>query len=92
MTLEDRVALITGATGPLGRVVAVTFAEAGARLVLVGTSHDRLAELAGDLGLPDDRWLPAVGDLREPSAASDVVATTTERYGRIDVLLHLVGG
>ena len=62
------------------------------RLVLVGTNHDRLAALAGDLGLQDDRWLPAVGDLREPLAASDVVAATTERYGRLDILLHLVGG
>ena len=88
----DRVVLITGATGGLGRVVASRFAADGARLGLVGTDHDRLAAVAADLGLAADRWVPAVADLTDPTGARGAVDTVVERFGRVDVVLHLVGG
>jgi NAD(P)-dependent dehydrogenase (short-subunit alcohol dehydrogenase family) len=90
--MTDRVVLITGATGVLGRAVARTFASDGARIALVGTNADRLAAVAGELGLADDRWVAAVGDLRQPAGAEGVAATVTAAFGRVDVLAHLVGG
>ena len=55
-TLADRVVLITGCTGPLGRVATASFAAAGARLGLVGrTAKTRLEELAADLHLEAGR-------------------------------------
>ncbi len=90
--MADRVVLITGATGVLGRVVARTFATDGARLGLVGTDADRLAGVAHDLGLAEDRWVPAIGDLRRPEGARAAVDAVTTRFGRVDVLIHLVGG
>ena len=92
MTLEDRVVLVTGATGPVGRSVATTYSNAGARLVLAGTDRERLDSMAADLALPEHRWVPAVGDLRDPTGARDAVTVATERFGRHDILLHLVGG
>lgn len=88
----DRVVLVTGATGRLGRVVAATFAASGARLGLVGTDRERLTAVATDLGLAADRWTPAVADLSDAEAARAAVATVTERFGRVDAVLHLVGG
>ena len=88
----DRVVLITGVTGGLGRVVGATFATDGARLGLVGTDHGRLTALAAELGLAEDRWVPAVADLGDPAAARGAVDTVIERFGRVDVVLHLVGG
>ncbi|MEO5885134.1 MAG: SDR family NAD(P)-dependent oxidoreductase [Candidatus Limnocylindrales bacterium] len=90
--MTDRIVLITGATGVLGREVARVFAADGARLGLVGTDHDRLASVARDLGLADDRWVPAIGDLRERAGARTAVATVTDRFGDVEVLIHLVGG
>jgi NAD(P)-dependent dehydrogenase (short-subunit alcohol dehydrogenase family) len=92
VTSADRVVLITGATGELGRVSAKTFAGAGARLALAGTDEARLRDLATDLGLDDDRWMPVVADLRDRDAARDALTATEAALGRIDVLLHLVGG
>lgn len=92
MGIADRVVLITGATGPLGRAAAAAFAADGARLGLVGTDADRLETLAADLALPGDAWVPAVADLTDRAAARAAVATVEDRFGRIDVLLHLVGG
>jgi NAD(P)-dependent dehydrogenase (short-subunit alcohol dehydrogenase family) len=88
----ERVVLVTGATGRLGRVVVATFAATGARLGLVGTDADRLTAVATDLGLAADRWTPAVADLTDPAAARAAVDGVVERFGRVDAVLHLVGG
>jgi NAD(P)-dependent dehydrogenase (short-subunit alcohol dehydrogenase family) len=92
MTLGDRVVLITGATGPAGRAVAARCAEAGSRIGLAGTDAGRLEAVARELGLDDDRWTPAVGDLRRRDAARSIAASVEERFGPIDVLVHAVGG
>lgn len=92
MANTDRVVLITGATGALGRETARVFAAEGDRLGLVGTDRDRLERLARDLGLADDRWAAGVGDLRQRDGARAAVAAVTDAFGRVDVLAHLVGG
>jgi NAD(P)-dependent dehydrogenase (short-subunit alcohol dehydrogenase family) len=91
-SMKDRVVLITGATGELGRVSATTFAEAGARLALAGTDERHLRDLARDLGLDAHRWMPVVVDLRDRDATRDALRATHAALGRIDVLIHLVGG
>jgi NAD(P)-dependent dehydrogenase (short-subunit alcohol dehydrogenase family) len=89
---EDRVALITGAAGALGRASAAAFAADGWRLGLVGKKADRLHEVAAATGLADDRWVAATADLRNRDEVEAAVRTVTERFGRIDALLHLIGG
>lgn len=91
-TTTDRVVLITGATGELGRVSAGMFADQGARLALAGTDEGRLRDVATDLGLDDDRWMPVDVDLGDRDATRDALTATEASLGRIDVLLHLVGG
>lgn len=88
----DRVVFIAGATGGLGRAVAATFAEAGHRVVLGGTDRDRLEKTAAELGLGEGRWAAAVGDLRDADGARAAAAAATGEFGRIDILVHLVGG
>ncbi len=92
MSADPQVVLVTGATGALGRVVVKRFAADGARLSLVGTDRGRLESAAAEAGLADDAWLPVVGDLRDRDAAEAVVADAEARFGRVDVLLHMVGG
>jgi NAD(P)-dependent dehydrogenase (short-subunit alcohol dehydrogenase family) len=92
-TLEaGPVVLVTGATGVLGRAVVARFAADGVQLGLAGRDTGRLEALAADLGLGTDRWTPAVGDLRDPEAAAAVARTVEARFGRVDVVVHLVGG
>jgi NAD(P)-dependent dehydrogenase (short-subunit alcohol dehydrogenase family) len=92
MSLTDRVVLITGATGDLGRVATRAFATDGARLALAGTDEPRLRELATETDLADDRWMPVVADLRDAATTRDSLAAIADVLGPIDVLLHLVGG
>ena len=92
MSTEPPVVLVTGATGPLGRAVVRRFAAEGARLALVGRTRARLEALAAKAGLDDDAWLPVVVELTDAEAATGAVAAVEARFGRVDVLLHLVGG
>lgn len=93
MTFERRVALITGATGGLGRVVAREAAADGAAgLILAGASAERLAAVNESLGLAAERTRVSVGDLREPQAARAAVAAAVDGFGRLDVVVHVVGG
>ena len=48
--------------------------------------------MATELGLAPDRWTPAVADLTDPAAARAAVDSVVERFGRVDAVLHLVGG
>jgi NAD(P)-dependent dehydrogenase (short-subunit alcohol dehydrogenase family) len=92
MSIQDRVVIITGVTGGLGQVAASEFAQRGASLVLVGRGKGKLAELAATLDSTQERVLTHVARLTEPEAANAVAEATMRKFGRIDVLLHLVGG
>ena len=70
MDLRERVAIVTGATGGLGRVVTGDLAAAGARLGLPGTRLDRLEALATELDLAPDRWVGRAADLTAGRARS----------------------
>jgi NAD(P)-dependent dehydrogenase (short-subunit alcohol dehydrogenase family) len=86
---EGKVALITGAAGDLGHAVSKRFAEGGATLVLVGRSAEKLSTLAAEL---DAEHLIQAADVSDPAAVDDVVRAVEERFGRIDILVHTVGG
>jgi NAD(P)-dependent dehydrogenase (short-subunit alcohol dehydrogenase family) len=91
-TLEGRVIAVAGAAGGLGPTVCRRFADAGATLACTDLAQDRLDELGSDLGLGKDRLDAQVVDLLDPEAAEGWCAALTERFGRVDGLLHLVGG
>lgn len=92
MSVQNRVVIITGATGGLGQVAAQKFAEQGARLALVGTDAEKLAHLAQALNLPEARILLQVADVSDPGSVSALARATQEKFGQADILLHLVGG
>jgi NAD(P)-dependent dehydrogenase (short-subunit alcohol dehydrogenase family) len=92
MTLIDRVVIITGAAGGLGQVASKEFARRGAQLALVGKRLDALNELAAGLGLPPERVLTQAANLVDSGAAGKLIQAVLDKFGRVDVLLHLVGG
>jgi NAD(P)-dependent dehydrogenase (short-subunit alcohol dehydrogenase family) len=92
MSLENRVAVITGVTGGLGRVVAHRLGDEGASLALISTDSKRLALLGAELNLPEHRWMAHAADLTEPGAATAAAAAVIARFGRAEILIHLVGG
>jgi NAD(P)-dependent dehydrogenase (short-subunit alcohol dehydrogenase family) len=90
--LNGRVAVITGATGGLGRVVAEAFAREGASLALLSSNQGKLDELAAGLNISADRVSTHAADLRKADSAQKAADAIAKRYGKIEVLAHLVGG
>lgn len=87
--MTNRVALLTGATGGVGRVVAEMFAAHGYRLALVARHADAVEALADSLAVPT---LALTADVTLPEAAAEVVQATKADFGRLDVVVHLAGG
>jgi NAD(P)-dependent dehydrogenase (short-subunit alcohol dehydrogenase family) len=85
--LEGKVAIVTGASSGIGFACAEAMSGAGAKVVLVGRDHDRLAECAARCG---EHIVVAV-DLVEDGAPDQIVAETLEAFGEITSLLHMAG-
>ena len=90
--LDDRVIAIAGVGGGLGPLVAQALAEAGATVAGTDRHQDALDSLAADLGLPPGRWDGRSVDLLDEDATRAWRAALVERFGRVDGLVHLVGG
>jgi NAD(P)-dependent dehydrogenase (short-subunit alcohol dehydrogenase family) len=90
--LQDRVIAIAGVGGGLGPVVARRLADVGATVAGTDRSEETLAALATELGLPSERWDGRAVDLLDEGATRDWCEALVERFGRVDGLLHLVGG
>jgi short-subunit dehydrogenase len=84
MELAGRTALLTGATGGLGRAIAQALAGRGATLVLSGRKTEALEALAAEL--PGDHRV-APSDLAEPGAAEKLAADA----GEVDILVANAG-
>jgi NAD(P)-dependent dehydrogenase (short-subunit alcohol dehydrogenase family) len=91
-SLENRIIVITGATGGLSRVVARVFADEGASLALLSTNPDKLDALSRDLDLPTERIITHAVDLTDPNAVRDSAEAVAIKFGQVDALIHLVGG
>ncbi len=88
LSLEDKVALVTGGNGGLGRAVALGLRAAGARIAVTGRDRDKNQAVARELGDPDAVFPLDVSD--EPSVER-TVAQVAKRFGRLDVLFNNAG-
>lgn len=85
-TMDDRIALVTGSTGGIGRAIARGFAAEGAKVWVHGREEDAARELAQELG---GEYI--VADFSERDAVQRLIDTLTERETRLDVLVNNAG-
>ncbi|MBV9818847.1 MAG: SDR family oxidoreductase [Solirubrobacterales bacterium] len=88
--MADPVFLITGASSGIGAATARAASQAGYRLALAARSTDRLQELVSELGGPE-RAVAISCDVTEFDQQQAMVATTLERFGRLDVAFANAG-
>jgi 3-oxoacyl-[acyl-carrier protein] reductase len=86
--LDDKVALVTGASGGIGAAIATALHAQGATVVLSGTRRDALDALAATLG---ERAHVCPADLAEPGAADALVAAAEAAAGPLHVLVNNAG-
>ncbi|PJF26000.1 MAG: hypothetical protein CUN53_09915, partial [Phototrophicales bacterium] len=88
-TLTNKVALVTGAAGNLGRAVSKRLAAEGARIVLVDHHVERLMALTAEIG---GGAVGETADLSSPEAVEALIGRLEATVGRVDVVVHTVGG
>ncbi|NBP74363.1 MAG: SDR family oxidoreductase, partial [Alphaproteobacteria bacterium] len=90
MELTDKVAWVTGATGAIGREIALGFAREGAKVAVSARSEDALAALVGEIDAGGGTAMAAVLDVTNPDAVKAAAAAVISEMGRIDVLATTV--
>ena len=86
--LEDKVAVVTGATSGIGAALAHRLAGEGARVIGIGRRGDVLAE---QVARGEGRLSAVCGDLADPRGRADVIAEVERAAPRIDVLVNNAG-
>ncbi len=96
--LAGKVVIITGASRGIGRVMALTFAREGARVVIAAKSEAETARLPGtiysvarEVEALGSLALPIRVDVRNAEDIQDMVVQTVQQFGRVDILVHNAG-
>ncbi|HTX45878.1 MAG TPA: SDR family NAD(P)-dependent oxidoreductase [Solirubrobacteraceae bacterium] len=87
-SLNDTVALVTGASSGIGEATALTLSSLGAKVALVARRGERLKDLASRIG---DGVLVIEADVSDQSAATAAVQRTVDEFGRLDTLINNAG-
>jgi NAD(P)-dependent dehydrogenase (short-subunit alcohol dehydrogenase family) len=85
ISLDGKVALVTGASKGIGRAIAASMSAAGAKVMLSSRKHDQLEAAASEMVGETAVFAANAGDVE---AASACVAATIERFGRLDILVN----
>src|SRR4051812_45443028 len=91
-SLDGRIALLTGASGGIGRAVALRLADSGVDLALTYASPEGPAQqVADEVRERGRRAVVLSGDLADPDVPAHLVAETARRLGPVDVLVANAG-
>src|SRR5512135_1522675 len=92
MSVTGRVAVITGGIGTLGRAVTGAFIEAGAAVAVTFREESEVPEARAALASHGQPPTFIQADVSREAEVQRAMESAVKRFGRIDILLHLVGG
>src|SRR5687768_15043925 len=89
--LDNKVALVTGASSGLGVAFAQALAEAGADVALGARRVDKLGDTADLVRTAGRRALTVATDVADPAACQAMVDAAMAEFGRVDILVNNAG-
>ena len=92
MRLQEKVAIVTGASKGIGRAIALGYAQEGADVVLAARTRELLDEVAEKIRALGRRAIVAVTDVTEEESVKAMVRKAREAFDRIDILVNNAGG
>ncbi len=91
ITLEGKVALVTGGGAGIGRAIAESFGELGARVAIAEIDPDKIAPLRAAFKASGIDALVVQADVQKKLDVAEVIRQIDERFGRLDILVNNVG-
>lgn len=89
--LADQTAIVSGASGGLGRAIALRLAHSGVRTVLVARREPELVETADSIRSVGADVAMVVGDVTKPDVRDDTLDLAARRFGGLDLLVNNAG-
>jgi 3-oxoacyl-[acyl-carrier protein] reductase len=90
-SLQDKVALVTGASQGIGRATALALAEAGAKVAIAARSKEKLAALAEEIKSAGREVLIVPMDVADPAQVKAGFQQTVSHFGKLDILVNNAG-
>jgi NAD(P)-dependent dehydrogenase (short-subunit alcohol dehydrogenase family) len=91
LSLEGKVAVVTGGTSGIGRAMSLGLAEAGADVVATARRQQQVNETAIEIEARGRKTLRLTSDVCDRSSLEAVLAGTLESFGKIDILINCAG-
>jgi NAD(P)-dependent dehydrogenase (short-subunit alcohol dehydrogenase family) len=89
--LEGQVALITGATGGIGRALAKALASEGCNLILASRNESALKKISKELAKRKIQILAYPCDVRDPHSVDDLFRAARREFSKVDILINNAG-
>ncbi|MBB6673492.1 SDR family NAD(P)-dependent oxidoreductase [Cohnella nanjingensis] len=88
MSWENKVVIVTGGGGGIGRAIAQRFARAGASVVVVGRTLGKVQSVADEIAAEGGRAVAMGADVSSEEDVARVIRDTRSLFGRIDVMVN----
>lgn len=90
MSKNSKTAVVTGASGGLGRTITNAFLSNGYNLVVTGANSEKLNQVVTQLNM-SDRMTAVVADITQQKDRKRIVETAIKQFGRVDILINNAG-
>ncbi|MDF0751098.1 SDR family oxidoreductase [Marinobacter sp. 71-i] len=90
-TLQNKVAIVTGASSGIGRATALLFAGEGARVVLGARRRSELEQVVEEIETLGGEAIAVVGDVQDEEHARALVETAVDHFGGLDIAFNNAG-
>ena len=90
--LDDRVAVVSGGTGAIGRRIGLALARMGARVAVLGRSAVEASDIEQQIADVGSEALLVTADVTKRADADRAIDETMDRFGRVDIIVNAVGG
>ena len=91
-SINNKVIVLSGATGVLGAAMARHLASEGARMVILGRNPKKVEALVNEISASGGSAIPLISDVTNEASLSKGKAMLQESFGKIDVLINAAGG
>src|SRR3989441_5376747 len=89
--LAGKIAIVTGSSSGIGKAIALTFAEEGARVVVAARRQDLCEQTVKQIREKGGDAMAIQTDVTDESQVERLITQTVQRYGRLDILVNNAG-